>query len=244
MSAALAVSTLAPGALPGLEVSLRDRAWGLIRRPLQRAETAPYAAAVREALAAARRYAAVVVTSPRAARVLADFRASGAELPRCWVSGPATAAELGRCDVAFAEPSGSEGTRSAALAAAMLAAGVPGPVLFLCGAAHRMELPRLLRAGGLRVDEVICYRMVTAPPAEAASAVAGADAVLVGGRAVAVAIIAGLGARPRPPLVALGRATAEAARDAGWPPGAVAADAVPASVAAAFATLMIAPPVA
>jgi uroporphyrinogen-III synthase len=147
-----------------------------------------------------------------------------------WCAGAATARPLAGVVAEARSPSpealGALGA-AAALAGAMLAAGVGSPVLFARGAASRDELPAMLRAAGRVVDEVVAYRAVLAEPDALRAAIEAADLLVVGSPRVAVALAAaGSAARaaPRPPFVALGPTTAAAARAAGWEPAAVAAE--------------------
>jgi uroporphyrinogen-III synthase len=115
-----------------------------------------------------------------------------------------------------------DGGAASMLGSAMLAGRVGSPVLFAAGDARREELPSMLRAAGIQVDEVICYHSVLADETTARRAVAGADVVLVSSPRVA-ALLAKISSRDeRPALVAIGPTTAAAARDARWPPDAVA----------------------
>ena len=119
------------------------------------------------------------------------------------------------------------------LAQVMLSAGAPGPVLFPCGENRRDELPGILRANGLVVDEVICYRMVLASAEQAREAVSGASMVLVASPSVLQLLVEACPASARPALVAIGPTSAAAARSAGWQPAAVpTAPSTPALVAA------------
>ncbi len=83
--------------------------------------------------------------------------------------GRARRARGGRCTALPRRRAGGSGA-AAALAAAMLEAGVAGPVLFPCGEIRRDELPTRLRHEGIEVDEVVCYRSVLADEAAARAA--------------------------------------------------------------------------
>jgi uroporphyrinogen-III synthase len=174
-------------------------------------------------------FRAVAVTSPRAARAVSVRAAErgwqfDAAVP-VWVTGVATASAL---NGVFGLPrlaAGDDGAdgAGAALARAMIAAGVQSPALYPCGEVHREELPAILAEAGIAVQAVTCYRSVLADEAAARSAIAGADVVVIGSSRVAE-LLAGIPrSGPRPALLALGHSTAAAARDAGWPPDAVAA---------------------
>jgi uroporphyrinogen-III synthase len=104
----------------------------------------------------------------------------------------------------------------------MLSAGAPGPVLFLCSDRRRDELGEILRAGGLLVDEVICYRTILASRDVARAALSGADLAVVASPSVVQLLVESCSVGARPPLLAVGPTTAEAARAAGWEPAAVA----------------------
>ncbi len=95
-------------------------------------------------------------------------------------------------------------------------------MLFLCGDTRRDELPSALRAGGVAVDEVVCYRSLLAPEEEARRALAGADVLLVASPRVATLAARVVARDERPALVAIGPTTAAAARAAGWAPAGVA----------------------
>jgi uroporphyrinogen-III synthase len=112
---------------------------------------------------------------------------------------------------------------AAALAAAMIRAGVRGPVLFPCGEIRREELTTRLQHEGIEVEEIVCYRSVLAGETAARAA-----AERAGIRVVASPSVADLLARTCPPgarpvLVAVGPTTAASARASGWAPDAVAA---------------------
>jgi uroporphyrinogen-III synthase len=142
-----------------------------------------------------------------------------------WSGGPGTTAALAPLAPAVRGASEEETGRvgaAAALAAAMLAAGVAGPVLFPCGEIRRDELPTRLRHENIEVDEVVCYRAVLAAEDVARAAAERAAILVVASPSVAdlLARVARSGARPR--MLAVGPTTAAAARASGWPPAAVA----------------------
>jgi uroporphyrinogen-III synthase len=124
-------------------------------------------------------------------------------------------------DVRLAEPARDLGA-AAALAAAMLAGGIEGPVLYPCGDRRRDELIDRLTAAGLGVDAVTAYRTTLAAPAAARDALAGADVVVVASPSVARLTADAVGAGRRPALVAVGPTTSAAAAAAGWAPDVVA----------------------
>jgi uroporphyrinogen-III synthase len=109
-----------------------------------------------------------------------------------------------------------------ALAQAMLAAGVHGPVLFPCGDLHREELPTRLREKGIVVEEVGCYRTLLANEADARAAAERAIVLVVASPSVADLLARTCPLPTRPALLAVGPTTAAAARASGWPPAAVA----------------------
>jgi uroporphyrinogen-III synthase len=109
-----------------------------------------------------------------------------------------------------------------ALAQAMLAAGVSGPVLFPCGDLHREELPARLRGKGIVVEEVVCYRTLLAAVSDARAAAERALVLVVASPSVADLLARACPLRVRPALLAVGPTTAAAARASGWPPAAVA----------------------
>jgi uroporphyrinogen-III synthase len=167
-------------------------------------------------------FGAIALTSPRGARALGErlrTRAGSGPLPDVWVAGPATATAARR----FAAPRRSlAGTGALALAEAMVAAGVAGPVLYPCGSERRDELPRWLRGAGHVVHEVVCYAARLAPVVEIRAALTQADLVLIGSLRVMLAAAAAVPAEKRRGLICLGPATARAARSQGWEPRAIA----------------------
>jgi uroporphyrinogen-III synthase len=191
-------------------------------------------APVDQALRDLSRYDAVAFTSPRAATAFVGrygemTRSSnrrGDALPPVWSGGRGTTAALAPLAAAVRSPSEDQSGRvgaAAALAAAMLEAGVAGPVLYPCGEIRRDELPTRLRHEGIEVDEVVCYRAVLADEEMARAAAERAAILVVASPRVAdlLARVSPAGARPR--MLAVGPTTAAAARASGWPPAAVAA---------------------
>lgn len=225
-------STLSGEALPGLAEALARRGWELRSRPLLRFLPPLDWSPVDAALRAASRFGAIALTSPRAAAALR--RRAGwlgtelAELPPLWAVGPATAAAVGWPACVPATPGGG-----GALAAAMLEAGVRGPVLHLTTEEHRPEPGATLRARGMTVEELGCYRVEHAKPGVILTAMAGGHPVLIVSHRVLTAAARLLPPPARPPLVALGPRTAEAAMARGWTPLATAvAPTIPGIVAA------------
>ena len=190
-------------------------------------------APVDRALGDLSRYDALAFTSPRAATAFAGrygqmehgSNRRGDVLPPVWSGGGGTTAALASLGTTVRGAPEDETGRvgaAAALAAAMLEAGVAGPVLFPCGEIRRDVLPTRLRHEGIEVDEIVCYRAVLAGEAAARAAAERAAILVVASPSVAdlLARVAGSGARPR--MLAVGPTTAAAARASGWPPAAVA----------------------
>ncbi len=226
--------TVSPGAFPGLAEGLRSVPVMVEEFPLLTfappADWAPMDLALRDLS----RYGALAFTSPRAASAFTERftgiergpRRRGDALPPVWSGGPGTAAALAPLGAAVSGASEDDTGRmgaAAALAAAMVEAGVAGPVLFPCGEIRRNELPTRLRHEGIEVNEVVCYRSVLADEAAARAAAERAAILVVASPSVAdlLARVARSGARPR--MLAVGPTTAAAARASGWPPAAVAA---------------------
>jgi uroporphyrinogen-III synthase len=111
---------------------------------------------------------------------------------------------------------------AAALARAMLAAGVRGPVLFPCGDIRRDELPARLRADGVEVEEAVCYRSVLAGEFAARQAAERARVLVVASPSVADLLARACREGERPALLAVGPTTAATARASGWVPAGVA----------------------
>jgi uroporphyrinogen-III synthase len=74
---------------------------------------------------------------------------------------------------------------AAALAREMLDSGVRGPVLFPCGEIRRDELSARLRAEGVDLTEVVCYRSVLAGELAARNAAQRARVLVVASPSVA-----------------------------------------------------------
>jgi uroporphyrinogen III methyltransferase / synthase len=241
------VVTASAGSFPGLAAALRKIPVTLEERPLMTFAPPSDWAPLDAALERIGEYGALVFTSPRAAESfvarLTERRITlpGEETLVVWVSGPQTATPLqgvvARTHLPTAHDRGTLGAAKA-LARAMLAERVKGPVLFSCGEEHRGELSQELGNQGVRVDEIVCYRSVLAEESEARLA-ASRGRVLV----VASPRVAGLLARAcprdaRPELLAVGPTTAESARAAGWSPSAVAVEPTARALATAVRTLL------
>lgn len=115
----------------------------------------------------------------------------------------------------------------------IVAAGLPpgAVVVHACGEDARPELRRVIEAAGGVYRPVVVYEMVPDAVGERA-AVGEFAAVVVGSPNLARRAKDLFPARP--PAVAIGRTTAAAMRDLGWPPAAVAATPTPDDVAAAL----------
>jgi uroporphyrinogen-III synthase len=193
------------------------------------------------------RFEAVAFTSPRAARAFRErMVALGMERmdkpAAIWAAGAGTAQALGEGLGTARRPDDravADQGAAAALAGAMLAARIRGPILFPCGDIRRDELPARLRDAGIVVEEVVCYRSVLASEADARSAAGRARVIVVASPSVAELLARSCPAGERPDLLAVGPTTAEAARAAGWAPAGVAArptaDALAAGVRALLA---------
>ena len=254
------VLTASAGSFPGLIEQLRALSIAVEERPLIRfappADWASFDAALdavagdSRAASPGRRYTAIALTSPRAARAFmerleardASARAITSHGIEIWAAGAGTARALadgaGRARVPAEADVGRLGA-AAALARAMLEAGVRGTVLFPCGDHRRDELPARLRDGGIEVDDVVCYRSVLASESEARAAAERAAVIVVGSPSVAALLARACGTDARPMLVAVGPTTAEASRASGWPPAAVATHPTAEAVGAAVRTLLL-----
>jgi uroporphyrinogen-III synthase len=241
------VVTASAGAFPGLIEALRAIPAAVEEVPLMAFEPpldwGPVDAAVRELT----RYEVVAFTSPRSARAFVDRVARLGVVPSghtvVWAAGAGTAQALGSVLGPVRRPDErAVGERGAAgaLANALLTVGVRGPVLFPCGDIRRDELPARLRAGGIEVEEVVCYRSVLASEADARRAAERARVLVVASPSVVDLLARACPPGTRPALLVVGPTTAAAARAAGWPPSGVAphptAEALAAGVRALLAT--------
>ncbi len=223
------VITASSGSFSGLADELRKISVQALERPLISCQPPDDWARLDEALHHKGRYGSLALTSPRAAAAVADrIRAGGiswvGHTPRVWAVGAATVEALqgvvGPVQGNFPEAHADLGAAER-LAQVMRSAGAADPVLFPCGENRRDELPSILRANGLVVDEVICYRMLLASAEQARDAIAGASMVLVASPSVLQLLVEACPASARPALIAIGPTTAAAARSAGWQPAAV-----------------------
>ncbi|HTC24920.1 MAG TPA: uroporphyrinogen-III synthase [Gemmatimonadales bacterium] len=227
--ATMVVLATAPGSLAGLADRLRGE--GLEVREVALLSFGPPAdwAPVDQAIFRLPEFKAVAVTSPRAAGAftarVAAHRVNPPRGQEAWASGAATAEQLRDLFDPVRLPSSLvtlDAGAGSLLASAMLSAHVGSPVLFPCGDARRDELPAVLRAGGIVVEEVVCYRSVLAADQDARRALVGADVLLVSSPRVATLAAKVSPRDERPALVAIGPTTAAAARAAGWAPAGVA----------------------
>lgn len=219
------VITASAGSFPGLADALRALPAAVEERPLMSFVAPLDWGPVDRAIEALPRFDAVAVTSPRAGRAFAERVGELRDPPPVWAAGPGTAMSLGKgLGPVRTPPDRAVGTMgaAAALARAMLEAGVRGPVLFPCGEIRRDELPARLRTEGIEVTEVICYRPVLAGELEARNAATRARILVVASPSVADLLARACPAGDRPALLAVGPTTAAAARASGWPPDAVA----------------------
>ncbi len=219
------VLTTAEGSFVGLEQLLRDRDFDVATHPLLAFREPADWSQVDALLRGWDQVPIVALTSPRSASALVD-RANRLNIdlasgPTLWAGGTATKATLGD-QLAVRTPSQiAMGRAGRALGQAMIEAGVKDRVVFVCGEPHRDDLPDLLRASGVTVEEVVCYRSVLATPEIACDAVSGANIVVVGSPRVAT-LLAGVRPAAAVHLVAVGPTTGDAARKSGWVPAAVA----------------------
>jgi uroporphyrinogen-III synthase len=219
------VVTASAGTFPGLTEALRALPAAVEERPLMSFVPPLDWTPVDQAIAELARFEAVAVTSPRAARAFAERLGLRRERPSVWAAGAGTAAALGTALGAARSPTAASTGKlgaAAALARDMLALGIRGPVLYPCGEIRRDELPARLRAEGIEVTEVVCYRSVLAGESAARDAAERARVLVVASPSVADLLARACPAGSRPALLAVGPTTAAAARAAGWPPSGVA----------------------
>jgi uroporphyrinogen-III synthase len=237
------VVTASAGTFPGLTEALRALPAAVEERPLMTFAAPLDWGPVDRAIESLERFDAVAVTSPRAARAFTERVGSVRERPAEWATGAGTATALGRALGTVRTPSAEAVGRlgaAGALARGMLAAGVRGPVLFPCGEIRRDELPARLRAEGVEVIEVVCYRSVLAGESAAREAAKLARVLVVASPSVADLLARACPTGTRPAMLAVGPTTAAAARASGWAPAAVArrpaVDALVAGVRSLLAT--------
>jgi uroporphyrinogen-III synthase len=240
------VLTASAGTFPDLASALGNIPVTVEEHPLISFEGPPSWSKVDAALAEAASYESMVFTSPRAAQVIAErigARESrdGPLPPQLWAVGAATARPLQSLTRSVTIPDTPRypaSSPAAALAAAMLETGARGPVLFFCGEKHRDDLPAILRANGVQVDEVVCYRSVLASRSQALAAAARGSILVVTSPSVVDLLVAACRGSDRPHLIAIGATTAASARAAAWIPAAIAPEPSTRGLAAAIATLL------
>jgi uroporphyrinogen-III synthase len=239
------IVTASAGSFPGLVEALRAIPAAVEEIPLMTFAPPLDWSPVDAALAELGRFDAVAFTSPRSAGAFMG-RASqlGAVMPpstTVWAGGAGTAQALGTGLGPVRRPNeravGEQGVATA-LAVALLAAGIRGPVLFPCGDLRRDELPARLRGAGVAVEEVVCYRSVLATELEARRATERGQLLVVGSPSVAELLARACPRGARPALLAAGPTTAAAARASGWEPAGVAARPTTEALAAAARELM------
>jgi uroporphyrinogen-III synthase len=241
------VVTASPGTFPDLAANLGDTPVVLEERPLIDFEPPGDWSQLDSALDRLGSFEAVALTSPRAARVLAERAIArgaarqGTPQVQVWAVGQGTARALGDALGPVRVPAPDPGVSPAVtLAQAILDSGCKGPVLFPCGEQRRDDLPRLLRAQGCEVQELICYRSVLASRSEAGAAAARASILVVASPSVMNLLADSCPPGRRPLLIAIGPTTSAAARAADWPPAAVAEESSSERVAGAIAGLLAA----
>lgn len=239
------VVTASTGTFPGLVEALRAIPVAVEEHPLMTFAPPLDWGPVDAAVSDLDRFEAVAFTSPRSARAFADRVAAlappAARRTAVWAAGAGTTQALDEALGPVRRPDdravGERGA-AAALAEAMIAAGVRGPVLFPCGEIRRDELPARLRDEGIVVQEVVCYRSVLAVEADARRAAERAQVLIVASPSVADLLARACPPGLRPALLAVGPTTAAAARTAGWPPAGVAAHPTAEALSAAVRALV------
>src|ERR1041385_1051746 len=181
------VLTTAPGSLAGLAESLRADGMTVREAPLLSFGPPADWGPVDRAIFRLPEFRAVAVSSPRAAQAFASRLALHQVSPppgqEAWATGVATAEALRDLFEPVHTPSSLvtiDAGAGSMLATSMVAARVGSPIPYACGDTRRDEMPAVLRAAGVMVEEVICYRSVLAEPDEADRAVSGAGVVLIG----------------------------------------------------------------
>jgi len=168
------------------------------------------------------------VTSPNAALEVLESFSEGSFRVAAVGQGTASALQGLGFEVALVGEGGAE-----ALGWKIVAAGLQqgDVVVHACGEEARQELRRVIERSGGVYRRVVVYRTVPDPVGERA-AVGEFAAVLVGSPNLARRAVELFPSRP--PAVAIGRTTAAAMRDLGWPVAAVAAAPTPDDAAAAL----------
>ncbi|MBA3495510.1 MAG: uroporphyrinogen-III synthase, partial [Gemmatimonadales bacterium] len=190
--APMVIVTASTGAFPGLVDALRAIPVEVEEHPLMTFAPPLDWTDVDAAIGDLWRYEAVAFTSPRSARAfvgrMAALGHSGSARTMTWAAGPGTMQALGEALGPVRGPderTAGERGAAVALAGAMLATGIRGPVLFPCGERRRDELPTLLTAHGVEVREAVCYRAMLAEEADARLAAERAQVLLVASPTVA-----------------------------------------------------------
>jgi uroporphyrinogen-III synthase len=242
------VITASAGTLPGLLDALREVPVPAEEHPLLTFAPPLDWRPLDRALDGADRFDAIALTSPRAARALAERcrtrGIAGVGLPPIWAGGAGTVAALSGLEAEAHSPAAravGERGAAAALAAAMVEAGVRGPVLFPCGEVRREELTARLRHEGMEVEEAVCYRSVLAGESAARSAAERAGILIVASPTVADLLARACPPGGRPALLAVGPTTAASARASGWAPDAVAARPTVEALVAGVRSLLASP---
>jgi uroporphyrinogen-III synthase len=221
------VVTVAAGSLQGLEDLLVPAGFEVDRRPLLTFAPPDSWRPVDRSLERWGDYSDVVFTSPRSAGAFRDRLEEIGTVPptgpTLWAGGPATAEALGKAAGAVntVELRGGVGP-GRGLAETLLARGIEGPVLYLCGDPHREEFADLLRQCDVEVVEVVCYQSILSETEEVRAAMDHAGIVVVGSPRVVECMAANHKDGGFPRLVTLGPTTARAAAATGWQPVTVA----------------------
>jgi len=252
----LIISTRPGGESDPLVARLRADGWRVAAIPTVTTVAVPAGGRLDVAARRTERYDWIVLTSRFGVESFGDAAARGGRMSleggpqRGWVAvGRATAAALrehGARPVIVPELE-----VSAAIVALLVEAGrLDGARVLLARAdAANVDLPRLLRERGARVDDLIAYRTVVAPPAsieplahalrdpELAAIVVASGSAVRGLVALAAASSPEDRGRIRAvPLVSIGPSTSQAVRDAGLQLGAEAARPTSDELAAATKT--------
>jgi uroporphyrinogen-III synthase len=219
------VLTTAPGTLAGLADTLRAEGATVRETPLLSFGPPADWGPVDRAIFRLPEFGATAFTSPRAAEAfttrLALHRVNPPPGQEAWATGAATAAALSSLFDPVRTPSSLvtiDAGAGALLATAMIAGHVKPPVLYVCGDTRRDDVPTVLRAAGVRVEEIVCYRSVVAEPDVMRRAAIGADVLLAASPKVVTMLAKVCPKDERPALVVIGPTTAAAARAAGWAP--------------------------
>lgn len=242
------VVTASAGTFPGLMEALQALPVAVEECPLMAFAPPLDWRPMDQALARLERFDAVAVTSPRAARAFAERVVAKEKTeafvhgsPALWAGGASSAEALGHEMGPVRVPAVKTSARlgaAAALAAAMQADGVKGPVLFPCGDLRRDELPARLEDDGIVVEDVVCYRSVLASEGAARAAAERAQVLIVASPSVADLLARACPPGLRPMMLAVGPTTAAAARASGWAPTVVSTRPDAASLAAAVHGLL------